>query len=120
MPASRALTVTTTNERQNMMCAIRIVQKPSCPAKPAATNRASSEEPITISGEAIGRKISRFIDERPAKSWRTSANAARVPRSVATSVASRPISHAAAQRLRTCSGRRRGCSQLSRVNPSKR
>ena len=29
MPASRARTVTTTNDRQNMMCAIRIVPKPS-------------------------------------------------------------------------------------------
>ena len=29
MPASRALTVTTTNDMQNMMWAIRIVQKPS-------------------------------------------------------------------------------------------
>ena len=60
MPASRAFTVTTTNDRQNMMCAIRIVPKPSWPPKPAATNSASSEEPITISGEAIGRKISRL------------------------------------------------------------
>ena len=30
-PASRAFTVTTTNERQNMMCATRIDQKPSWP-----------------------------------------------------------------------------------------
>ena len=29
MPASRDRTVTTTNDRQNMMCAMRIVQKPS-------------------------------------------------------------------------------------------
>ncbi len=29
MPASRARTVTTTNDRQNMMWAIRMVQKPS-------------------------------------------------------------------------------------------
>ena len=65
MPASRERTVTTTNERQNMMCAIRIVQKPSCPAKPAPTNSASSEEPSTISGAAIGRKITRLAADRP-------------------------------------------------------
>ena len=79
MPASRARTVTTTNDRQNMMWATRIVQNPSWPAKPAATNSASSDEPSTISGAAIGRKISRLAPDRPAKSWRTSANAARVP-----------------------------------------
>src|SRR6478672_8070939 len=83
MPASRARTVTTTKDRQNMMCATRIVQKPSCPESPEATKRASSEEPSTISGAAIGRKISRLEVERPAKSWRTSANAASVPRIVA-------------------------------------
>ena len=74
-----------------MMCAIRIVQKPSWPPKPAATNSASSEEPITISGEAIGRKMIRFAADRPAKRCRTRANATSVPRMVATSVASRPI-----------------------------
>ena len=63
-----------------------------------ATNSASSEEPITISGAAIGRKISRFIDDRPAKSWRTSANAASVPRIVEHRVASSPISMLRPQR----------------------
>ena len=68
MPASRARTVTTTNEMQNMMWAIRMVPKPRLPPKPAATKRASREEPITISGVAIGRKISRFMLERPENS----------------------------------------------------
>ena len=68
-----------------MMCAIRIVQKPSWPAKPLATNSASSEEPITISGVAIGRKMNRLVAERPRKRCRTSANAISVPRTVATS-----------------------------------
>ena len=35
-PASRALTVTTTNDRQNMMCATRIDQKPSCAGQTGA------------------------------------------------------------------------------------
>ena len=65
MPDNRALTVTTTKDRQNMMWATRIVQNPSWPAKPAATNRASSDEPITISGEAIGRKMNRLVVLRP-------------------------------------------------------
>ena len=68
MPASLARTVTTTNEMQNMMCAMRIVPNPSQPPNPAATKRASSEEPITISGVAIGRKISRFMLDRPENS----------------------------------------------------
>ena len=36
-------------------------------AKPAVTNNASSDEPSTISGEAIGRKMIVFIAERPWK-----------------------------------------------------
>ncbi len=67
MPASRALTVTTTKDRQNMMWAIRIVQKPSTPAKPALTNSASRDEPITISGVAIGRKIRMFAADAAAE-----------------------------------------------------
>ena len=51
-----------------MMWAIRIVQKPSWPAKPADTNSASSDEPITISGAAIGRKIKMLVVDRPKKS----------------------------------------------------
>ncbi len=102
-----------------MMCAIRIVPKPSCPPKPAAMNSASNEEPITISGEAIGMKITRLATDRPANLCRTSAKAIRVPRMVATTVESRPIwmlrltaSHMLASL--------HGCSQLSSVNESKR
>ncbi len=74
-----------------MMWAIRIVPKPSWPPKPAATNSASSEEPITISGEAIGMKITRLATDRPWKRCRTRAKAIIVPRIVATSVARKPI-----------------------------
>ena len=74
-----------------MTWAMKIVQKPSWPAKPPGTNRASSDEPITISGAAIGRKIDTFIVLRPSNWWRTSANAISVPRMVAMMVASKPI-----------------------------
>ena len=119
MPASRERTVTTTNDRQNITWAMKIVQKPSWPAKPPCTNRVSSEEPRTISGAAIGRKISRFDDERPAKSWRTSANAASVPRIVATRVASSPtrIESPRASHIDWSSHR---LVQLCSVKPSKR
>ena len=98
-----------------MMCAIRIVQKPSAPPKPAATNRASSEEPITISGEAIGMKISRLADPRPWKRCRTSAKAIIVPRMVATTVASSPIwmLRLSAEHMLASL---QGFSQLSKVN----
>jgi hypothetical protein len=65
MLATLALTVTTTKLRQNMMCAIKIVQKPSSISCRPLTNNASSDEPMTTSGVAIGRKISRFVAERP-------------------------------------------------------
>ena len=47
-----------------MTCAITIVPKPSGRRSPAATNIASSDEPITTSGVAIGRKMTR-LDVRP-------------------------------------------------------
>ncbi len=54
-------------------------------------NSASSEEPITTSGVAIGRKISRLVADRPRNRCRTSANATRVPSAVANTVARNPI-----------------------------
>ena len=68
---------------------------------------------------AIGRKMSRFIVERPANSCRTSANAISVPRIVATTVASSPISteRTTAEHML---GSSHGFSQLCSVNPSKR
>ncbi len=91
IPDSRAFTVTTTNDRQNITCAIRIVQNPSRPPSPPETNNASRDEPSTISGEAIGRKMNRFVAARPRKRCRTIANAIKVPSAVAITVATRPI-----------------------------
>ena len=47
---------------------------------------------MTISGDAIGRKMIRLAAPRPLKRCRTSANAASVPRIVARRVASSAIS----------------------------
>src|SRR6476659_895903 len=80
MPTRRALTVTTTKDRQNSTCAITIVMKPSTLSKPTETNMASSDDPITTSGVAIGRKITRFAAPRHRNEWRTSAKAISVPR----------------------------------------
>ena len=66
---------------------------------PAPTNSASSDEPITISGAAIGRKITRLAAERPRNRCRTSANAARVPRIVAHEGREQPDLDAAHERL---------------------
>ena len=74
---------------------------------------------MTISGEAIGRKMIRFIDERPVKSCRTRAKAIIVPRIVATSVASRPISRLLPSAWHMA-GSAQGCSQLSSVKLSNR
>jgi hypothetical protein len=88
-PARRAFTVTTTKDRQNRMCATTTVQNPS--GTRSVTNNASSDEPITTSGVAIGRKISTFVVDRPRNRCRARANAISVPSTVATSVATRAM-----------------------------
>ena len=74
--------------------------------------------PITSSGVAIGRKISTLIPDRPRNRCRTSANAIRVPSTVATTVARKPICT-----LRTTASHMsevaHGCRQLSSVNSLK-
>ena len=62
-PANRAFIVTTTNETQNMTCAMKIVQNPV--ATPRLRNSVSRDAPSTISGVDIGRKISRFVLDLP-------------------------------------------------------
>src|SRR5215212_6493974 len=92
MPDNLALTVTTTNDRQNNTCAITSVEKPSALSAPTDTNIASRDDPITTSGVAIGRKISRLDDDRPRNEWRTSAKAIRAPSTVAITVEVMPTS----------------------------
>ncbi len=65
MDITRALTATTTKLRQNMMWAMRTVQKPS--SAPMLRKRVSSEAAMTTSGIDIGRKISELIRPRARK-----------------------------------------------------
>ena len=66
-PISRERTVITTNERLNMMCAIRIVAKPSC-GVPRFRNSESSAAPSTTSGVASGMKMKKLTGARPLNS----------------------------------------------------
>jgi hypothetical protein len=100
-----------------MTWATRIVQKPSWPARPPLTNIESSEEPITISGVAIGRKISTFAEPRPRNRCRTIANAISVPSRVAPRVASAAIVIDCTTESHMPTGSHMWV-QLSRVSPS--
>ena len=55
-----------TNDRLNMMCAIRIVVKPV--ANPAFRNSDSSAAPSTTSGVASGMKMKKLTGARPRNS----------------------------------------------------
>ena len=82
--------MTTTNEMQNITCAMKIVQKPRS-SSVWLRKRVSSEAPSTISGAAIGRKMRKLIGARPRNWCRTSASAISVPRAVAVTLASTAI-----------------------------
>ena len=85
-PISRERTTTTTKLMQNMTWAISRVVKPS--GVPRMRKKESSEEPITISGVAIGITIRKFAARRPKNWWRTRASAIIVPITVEITVAS--------------------------------
>ena len=72
--------------------------------------------PSPAPGVAIGRKISRFVADRPRKRCRTSANAISVPRMVATTRGDEPDLRRCAPPRRTCRPAPHGSVQLSRVN----
>ena len=112
--AIRALTVTTTNETQKRTCAITVGQKPGLILKTKKSER--REAPRTISGVAIGKKISRLVVERPLNLWRPRAKAIIVPRIVEKSVARKPILMELPNALQI-SGAPQGFFQLSKVNP---
>ena len=86
MPATRARTVIATNEIQNIDVGEQDRDEPLA-ARCAFTNIESSDDPSTISGEAIARKITKFIAPAPRKRYRPSASPMNVPRIVATIVA---------------------------------
>ena len=112
--ATRALTVTTTNEMQNMMWAMTTVVNPGCTRRDR--NWASSAAPSTTSGVDMGRKMSRFAAERPRNVYRTSAIAMRVPSTVATAVAITPTVSELTSDSHT-RGAPHGFFQASSVNP---
>ncbi len=110
----RALTVTTTNEIQNITCAITVGQKPGLIWKTRKSE--SSDAPKTISGVAIGKKIKRFEVERPLNLWRPIAKAIIVPRIVEKIVANKPILIELDSAVQT-SGAPQGFCQLLKVKP---
>ena len=81
--------MTTTKLMQNMVCARMIVVMSF--GTPTARNCAARPAPRTTSGVAIGRNSRRLIAERARKRYRTSAIAIIVPRTVAMTVATRPM-----------------------------
>jgi hypothetical protein len=66
-----------------------MVQNPGL--KPKLRNIVNSEAPNTNSGVAIGKKIRVLTKPRPLNAYRASANAIKVPKNVAPTVAINPI-----------------------------
>src|SRR5436190_22236835 len=85
IPETRARTVIATNDTQNMMCASRIVMNPW--GTRAFTNIESREDPRTMSGDAIARKLTKFTAPAQRKRYRPSAMPRNVPRMVEKIVA---------------------------------
>ncbi|CAB4598641.1 unannotated protein [freshwater metagenome] len=112
--AIRAFTVTTTNEIQNITCAITTVQNPGLIRR--FKNMASKDAPSTTSGVAIGRKIKRLVVFLPLNLCRPSANAIIVPKIVASTVEITPIWSELTTDSHTC-GAPHGFFQLSKVKP---
>ena len=90
-PASRALTVTTTNDTQNITCAITIVQKPSCRRSPGRRTAPAATSPSPSRAWPSAGRSAGWSPTRPRNRCRTSANAISVPSTVATTVARKPI-----------------------------
>ncbi|CAB4716116.1 unannotated protein [freshwater metagenome] len=97
-----------------MTWAITVGQKPGLILKTKKSER--SDAPKTISGVAIGKKISRLELDRPLNWYRPIAKAIIVPRIVAKVVASKPIFMELPSALQT-SGAPQGFFQLLRVKP---
>ena len=112
--AIRALTVTTTNEIQNITCAIMVRTNPG--VMPRFKNIVSREAPSTISGVAIGKKISRLVVDRPANLYLPNAKAINVPRMVASIVEINPIFNELPSAIQI-SGAPHGFFQFFRVKP---
>ena len=112
--AIRALTVTTTKEMQNITWAMMVVS--SEVFKPTLMNIVRSDAPRTISGVAIGKKIKRFVVERPLNLYLPNAKAINVPKTVATKVELKPIKNEFPSALQI-SGAPHGLLHFSKVKP---
>jgi hypothetical protein len=106
--------VTTTKETQKTTWAITIGQKPGLTCSTRKSERI--EEPRTISGVAMGRKIRRFDADRPLNAYRPIAKAMSVPNIVEKIVTSIPIliEFPSASQTR---GAAQGFNHFSKVNP---
>jgi hypothetical protein len=87
-----------------------MVQKPGLIRR--FKNIASSEAPSTTSGVAIGKKIKRFVDDRPLNLCLPIAKAIIVPKIVARIVEINPICSELTTAVQTC-GAPQGFLQLS-------
>ena len=112
--AIRALTVTTTNEIQNITCAIMVGTNPG--VIPRFKNIVRRDAPNTISGVAIGKKISKLVVDRPANLYLPNAKAIRVPSMVAKIVEIKPIFNELPSAIQM-SGAPHGFFQFFNVNP---
>ena len=76
----------------------------------------SSDAPKTISGVAIGKKIKRFVVDRPLNLYLPNAKAIKVPRTVAIKVELKPIKNEFPKALQI-SGAPHGLLHFSKVKP---
>ena len=83
---------------------------------PTLVNMVSRDAPRTISGVAIGKKIKRFVVERPLNLYLPNAKAISVPRTVATKVELKPIKNELPSALQI-SGAPHGLLHFSKVKP---
>ena len=83
---------------------------------PKFKNIVSNDAPRTISGVAIGKKISKFVLDLPANLYRPNANAINVPNIVAKIVEIMPIFKELPSAVQI-SGAPQGFFQFFKVNP---
>ena len=84
--------------------------------KPTLINIVRRDAPRTISGVAIGKKIKRFVVERPLNLYLPNAKAINVPKTVATKVELKPIKNEFPSALQI-SGAPHGLLHFSKVKP---
>jgi hypothetical protein len=83
---------------------------------PTLINIVRRDAPRTISGVAIGKKINKFVVERPLNLYLPNAKAIKVPRTVAIKVELKPIKNEFPKALQI-SGAPHGLLHFSKVKP---